>query len=55
MKRINGVFYAVLSAAAFAVMPILAKIAYKGGANAVTVLVFRFFVRSNAKYIRNYS
>lgn len=42
MRRINGVFYAMLSAAAFGVMPILAKIAYKGGVNAVTVLAFRF-------------
>lgn len=43
MKRINGVFYAMLSASAFGVMPILAKVAYSGGANAITVLIFRFF------------
>lgn len=43
MKRIHGVFYAMLSAAAFGVMPILAKLAYDGGANAVTVLTLRFF------------
>lgn len=43
MKRINGIFYAMLSASAFGVMPILAKIAYSGGANAITVLIFRFF------------
>ncbi|WP_373899117.1 DMT family transporter [Haloimpatiens sp. FM7315] len=42
MKKINGVFYSMFSAAAFGIMPIFAKIAYGFGADAVTVLVFRF-------------
>ncbi|MFD3156005.1 DMT family transporter [Haloimpatiens sp. FM7330] len=44
MKKINGIFYIMFSAASFGIMPILAKIAYNDGANAVTVLVFRFFL-----------
>ncbi len=44
MKKINGVVYTVVSSAAFGVMPILAKIAYSGGANALTVLFLRFFL-----------
>ena len=44
MRKINGIIYTVASSAAFGVMPILAKIAYKGGANAITVLFLRFFL-----------
>lgn len=44
MKKINGVAYTVVSSAAFGVMPILAKIAYSGGANALTVLFLRFLL-----------
>jgi len=44
VKKINGIIYTVVSSAAFGIMPILAKIAYKGGANAVTVLFLRFFL-----------
>lgn len=44
MKKINGVIYTVVSSAAFGVMPIFAKIAYNGGANALTVLFLRFFL-----------
>lgn len=44
MKKINGIIYTVLSSAAFGVMPIFAKIAYSGGANAITVLFLRFFL-----------
>jgi drug/metabolite transporter (DMT)-like permease len=44
MKKIDGVIYTVASSAAFGVMPILAKIAYKGGTNAITVLFLRFFL-----------
>ncbi len=44
MKKIDGIIYTVVSSAAFGVMPILAKIAYKGGANATTVLFLRFFI-----------
>lgn len=44
MKKINGIIYTMLSSAAFGVMPIFAKIAYSGGANAITVLFLRFFL-----------
>ena len=44
MKKTDGIIYTVVSSAAFGVMPILAKIAYKGGANALTVLFLRFFL-----------
>ncbi|HEY8889687.1 MAG TPA: DMT family transporter [Clostridium sp.] len=44
MKKINGIIYTVLSSAAFGVMPILAKVAYRGGANVLTVLFLRFLL-----------
>lgn len=44
MKKLNGLIYALLSGAAFGVMPIFAKIAYNNGLNATTVLSFRFLV-----------
>lgn len=44
MKKIYGVFYAMLSAIAFGFMPIFAKIAYKGGATPVTVVFLRFML-----------
>ncbi len=39
---IKGICYIVISAIGFGVMPILAKLAYRGGANAVTTLWLRF-------------
>lgn len=39
---IKGICYIVISAIGFGVMPILAKLAYNGGANAVTTLCLRF-------------
>jgi drug/metabolite transporter (DMT)-like permease len=43
MKRIKGILYIILSASAFGMMPILAKLSYRGGANTYTALFFRFF------------
>ena len=45
-RHTNGILYTVISSAAFGFMPIFAKIAYKGGANALTVLFLRFFLAS---------
>ncbi len=42
MKKIHGILYIVLSAIAFGIMPILAKLAYSGGANVQTTLFLRF-------------
>lgn len=42
MKKLNGVLYALLSSAAFGLMPILAKFSYNQGATAITVVFFRF-------------
>ncbi|HAG42909.1 MAG TPA: EamA family transporter [Clostridium sp.] len=42
MKKIHGVLYVVISATFFGIMPILAKIAYSGGANTQTTLFLRF-------------
>ncbi|KYH35115.1 putative DMT superfamily transporter inner membrane protein [Clostridium tepidiprofundi DSM 19306] len=41
-RSIKGIFYIILSAVAFGIMPILAKIAYIYGSNSVSVLFFRF-------------
>lgn len=40
--KYKGEFYVIISALGFSMMPIFAKIAYKGGANVTTVLLFRF-------------
>lgn len=42
----TGVFFVLLSATGFAVMPILAKYAYEGGANVGTLLFLRFGIAS---------
>lgn len=42
MKDLKGVLYIVLSAVCFGIIPILAKLAYKGGASTFTVLSLRF-------------
>ncbi len=44
MAKYRGFLYAIASAIAFGLMPILAKIAYIGGANAITVIFLRFFI-----------
>jgi len=43
MEKTKGILYIVLSACAFGIMPILAKLSYKGGANTYTTLFLRFF------------
>ncbi|MEG3041156.1 MAG: DMT family transporter, partial [Clostridium sp.] len=40
--KIRGIFYIVIASVAFGVMPILAKLAYEGGANAISTLALRF-------------
>jgi drug/metabolite transporter (DMT)-like permease len=42
MDRIVGVFLTVISAAAFATLPIFARYAYAAGMDALTILFFRF-------------
>ncbi|MEG0773182.1 DMT family transporter [Clostridium sp.] len=44
--KLNGVLYIILSAVSFGVMPILAKLAYNGGANSTTTLFLRFLFAS---------
>lgn len=44
MERVYGVIMVAVSATAFGVMPIFARFAYSTGANAMTVLFFRFFI-----------
>ncbi len=41
-EKIRGIFYIVISSIAFGVMPILAKLSYKGGANAISTIALRF-------------
>jgi len=43
MEKIKGILYIILSASAFGIMPILAKLSYRGGANTYTTLFLRFF------------
>ena len=43
---VKGTIYVFGSAIAFGVMPILAKLAYIGGATAFTVVFLRFFFAS---------
>ncbi|WP_346916326.1 DMT family transporter [Clostridium sp.] len=40
--KIKGIFYIAIASIAFGIMPILAKLAYKGGANAINTLALRF-------------
>lgn len=46
MNNYKGITYAILSSAAFGIMPVLARIAYANGSNASTVLIFRFLISS---------
>ncbi|MEK6264299.1 MAG: DMT family transporter [Clostridium sp.] len=43
MEKIKGILFIVLSTVAFGIMPILAKLSYRGGANTYTTLFPRFF------------
>ena len=43
MEKTKGILYIILSACAFGIMPILAKLSYIGGANTYTTLFLRFF------------
>ncbi|MFT5873325.1 MAG: drug/metabolite transporter (DMT)-like permease [Clostridium sp.] len=43
MEKTKGILYIILSATAFGIMPILAKLSYIGGANTYTTLFLRFF------------
>jgi len=43
MEKTKGILYIILSACAFGIMPILAKLSYRGGANTYTSLFLRFF------------
>lgn len=44
MKKIYGILYALMASIAFGLMPILVKVAYRGGAKPVTVVFLRFFL-----------
>jgi len=43
MEKIKGILYIILSASAFGIMPILAKLSYGEGVNTYTTLFLRFF------------
>ncbi|MBU3126072.1 MULTISPECIES: DMT family transporter [Clostridium] len=43
MEKTKGILFIILSAISFGLMPILAKLSYRGGANAYTTLFLRFF------------
>lgn len=49
--KIKGIFYIVIASIAFGIMPILAKLAYKGGANAINTLALRFTFSSIILFI----
>ncbi|MBU3154803.1 DMT family transporter [Clostridium estertheticum] len=42
MEKTKGILYIILSASAFGIMPILAKLSYRGGANTYSTLFLRF-------------
>lgn len=44
MTKYKGILYALLSATAFGIMPMFAKIAYKNGSNPASSLLFRFLI-----------
>ncbi len=50
-EKIKGIFYITIASIAFGVMPILAKLAYKGGANPISTLALRFTFASIILYI----
>lgn len=43
MEKIKGILFIIISAISFGIMPILAKLSYKGGSNTYTTLFLRFF------------
>lgn len=43
MEKTKGILFIILSACSFGIMPILAKLSYRGGANTYTTLFLRFF------------
>lgn len=49
--KIKGIFYIAIASIAFGIMPILAKLAYKGGANAINTLALRFTFSSIILFI----
>ncbi|WP_346898086.1 DMT family transporter [Clostridium sp. UBA7503] len=50
-NKIKGIFYIAIASIAFGIMPILAKLAYKGGANAINTLALRFTFASIILFI----
>lgn len=50
-EKIKGIFYITIASIAFGVMPILAKLAYKGGANPISTLALRFTFASIILFI----
>ncbi|EQB89754.1 hypothetical protein M918_19090 [Clostridium sp. BL8] len=44
MKKLNGIIYALLSSAAFGIMPIFAKYAANNGSNTLSILSTRFLL-----------
>jgi drug/metabolite transporter (DMT)-like permease len=43
MEKIKGILFIIISAISFGIMPILAKLSYRGGSNTYTTLFLRFF------------
>lgn len=54
-EKIRGILYIIISSVSFGVMPILAKLSYKGGANSISTIALRFTFASVIMlfYIRN--
>lgn len=50
-NKIKGIFYIAIASIAFGIMPILAKLAYKGGANPINTLALRFTFASIILFI----
>ncbi|GAB6167778.1 EamA family transporter [Clostridium carnis] len=51
MKNYKGIIYAIISSAAFGLMPIFAKVAYENESNPTTVLIFRFFIATTLLFL----
>ncbi len=50
-NKIKGIFYIAIASIAFGIMPILAKLAYRGGANPINTLALRFTFASIILFI----
>ncbi|GAA0076474.1 DMT family transporter [Clostridium sp. CTA-5] len=51
MNSYKGILYAILSSAAFGLLPIFASVSYNNGSNPTTVLIFRFLLSALILFI----